>query len=65
VARKTRQVERGLGQMAPGFRELRDQQQTTTICGSCGGPAVVPFAVRRNRAVYCTDCFQRRRAAAE
>jgi CxxC-x17-CxxC domain-containing protein len=49
--------------MSPGFRELREVR-TTMACSSCHEPAVVPFAVRADRPVYCSACFQRRRAAA-
>jgi CxxC-x17-CxxC domain-containing protein len=34
------------------------------ICGSCGGQAVVPFAPRNDRPVYCSSCFDKVRAAA-
>ena len=61
-ARKMRQAESGLRRPMPGFRELR-QTQTTVACSSCGRSAVVPFAVRADRAVYCSSCFHRRRAA--
>lgn len=60
AARKTRQAESGTHAVAPGFRELR-QTQTTIICSSCGESAVVPFAARAGRSVYCSACFQRRR----
>ena len=32
------------------------------ICGSCGGQAVVPFAPRNDRPVYCSTCFDKVRA---
>jgi CxxC-x17-CxxC domain-containing protein len=59
-ARKTRQVQSGRSAVAPRFRELR-QARTTVICSSCGQPAVVPFAARPGRNVYCSACFERRR----
>jgi len=62
-ARKARQAESGIRRAAPGFREFR-QMQTTVACSSCHEPAVVPFVVRADRPVYCSACFQRRRAAA-
>jgi CxxC-x17-CxxC domain-containing protein len=34
------------------------------ICGSCGGQAMVPFAPRNDRPVYCSSCFDKVRAAA-
>jgi CxxC-x17-CxxC domain-containing protein len=60
AARKTRQAESGTRAVAPGFRELR-QTRTTIVCSSCGESAVVPFAARVGRTVYCSACFQRRR----
>jgi CxxC-x17-CxxC domain-containing protein len=32
------------------------------VCNSCGGQAVVPFAPRNDRPVYCSTCFDRVRA---
>ncbi len=32
------------------------------ICGACGGQAVVPFAPRNDRPVYCSACFDKVRA---
>jgi CxxC-x17-CxxC domain-containing protein len=32
------------------------------ICGSCGGQAMVPFAPRNDRPVYCSACFDKVRA---
>ncbi|HEY7130755.1 MAG TPA: zinc-ribbon domain containing protein [Candidatus Limnocylindrales bacterium] len=32
------------------------------ICGHCGGQAVVPFAPRNDRPVYCSTCFDKVRA---
>ena len=29
------------------------------ICGACGGQAVVPFAPRNDRPVYCSSCFDK------
>ena len=34
------------------------------ICGSCGGQAMVPFAPRNDRPVYCSSCYDVVRAAA-
>jgi CxxC-x17-CxxC domain-containing protein len=64
TARKTRQMQSGIRAVAPGFRELR-QPRTTVTCSSCGESTVVPFAPQAGRNVYCSACFQRRRAAAE
>jgi CxxC-x17-CxxC domain-containing protein len=32
------------------------------VCSSCGGQAMVPFAPRNDRPVYCSNCFDRVRA---
>jgi CxxC-x17-CxxC domain-containing protein len=32
------------------------------ICGACGGQAIVPFAPRNDRPVYCSTCFDKVRA---
>lgn len=32
------------------------------VCGACGGQAVVPFAPRSDRPVYCSSCFDKVRA---
>lgn len=32
------------------------------VCGACGGQAMVPFAPRNDRPVYCSACFDRVRA---
>jgi CxxC-x17-CxxC domain-containing protein len=34
------------------------------ICGMCGGQAMVPFAPRNDRPVYCSSCFDKVRADA-
>jgi CxxC-x17-CxxC domain-containing protein len=35
------------------------------ICGSCGGQAMVPFAPRNDRPVYCSTCFDKVRAESQ
>ncbi len=42
---------------AEGPREFH-----AAICGACGGQAVVPFAPRSDRPVYCSSCFDKVRA---
>lgn len=34
------------------------------VCGACGGQAVVPFAPRNDRPVYCSACFDKVKAGA-
>ncbi len=29
------------------------------VCASCGGQALVPFAPRADKPVYCSACFER------
>jgi CxxC-x17-CxxC domain-containing protein len=32
------------------------------VCGACGGQAMVPFAPRNDRPIYCSSCFDKVRA---
>ncbi len=32
------------------------------VCGACGGQAMVPFAPRADKPVYCSSCFDKVRA---
>jgi CxxC-x17-CxxC domain-containing protein len=32
------------------------------VCNACGGQAMVPFAPRTDRPVYCSSCFDKVRA---
>lgn len=59
--RKERQAQRGTRPVPPAFREL-GQTGSSVVCAACGQPAVVPFEARADRAVYCSDCYRRRRA---
>ena len=34
------------------------------VCNGCGAQAMVPFAPRNDRPVYCSSCFDRVRAEA-
>ena len=36
-------------------RPLREMHQVD--CSRCGGPAIVPFVPRKEKAVYCSSCF--------
>ena len=42
---------------APGSREYH-----AAVCNGCGGQAMVPFAPRNDRPVYCSSCFDKVRA---
>jgi len=61
-ARKSRQDATGGHLPQPGFREFREVRASAT-CSACGHQTTVPFVVRSDRPVYCSSCFQRRRAA--
>lgn len=60
-------------QRCPTCRALRRQQRASeegvvreihqVICSECGGPAIVPFNPRLDRPVYCSNCFEKVRAA--
>lgn len=50
---------RGIG--ATSSRSRGERVLYDTICDECGQPAKVPFRPRGDRAVYCRDCYQRRR----
>jgi CxxC-x17-CxxC domain-containing protein len=38
--------------------------ETTTTCTQCGKETTVPFKPTQGRPVYCRECFQQRRTAA-
>lgn len=37
------------------------RQSYNTVCASCGAETRVPFVPRRDRPVYCRDCYNARR----
>jgi CxxC-x17-CxxC domain-containing protein len=47
-----RQVAKRNRAVAPGQREYH-----AAVCGRCGQQAMVPFAPRSDRPVYCSSCF--------
>jgi CxxC-x17-CxxC domain-containing protein len=60
-------------QRCPSCRSVAKHARTTSapsgsreyhaaVCNSCGGQAVVPFAPRSDRPVYCSTCFDKVRA---
>lgn len=60
-------------QRCPSCRSAAKRARTTgapmgareyhaAVCNSCGGQAVVPFAPRNDRPVYCSSCFDKVRA---
>jgi CxxC-x17-CxxC domain-containing protein len=57
-------------QRCPSCRAVAKRARSTggprefhaAICGSCGGQAMVPFAPRNDRPVYCSSCFDKVRA---
>ena len=58
-------------QRCPSCRQAARQSHTVAgpreyhaaICSSFGGQAMVPFAPRPDRPVYCSTCYDRVRAA--
>lgn len=49
--------ERSAGPASGGSREYH-----AAVCTGCGGQAMVPFAPRNDRPVYCSTCFDKVRA---
>ena len=45
-----------------GYAERRPRQMHESTCADCGKTAFLPFEPTGARPVYCSDCFQRRRA---
>ena len=41
----------------------RDREMHTAICADCGAECKVPFTPREDRAVYCSECFAKRKEA--
>ena len=41
----------------------RERVETTTVCSQCGQETTVPFRPTQGRPVYCTECFEQRKAA--
>jgi CxxC-x17-CxxC domain-containing protein len=39
------------------------RQYHVAVCARCGGQAIVPFAPRTDRPLYCSTCFKDVRAA--
>ena len=58
-------------QRCPGCRAAAKRARTSggprefhaAVCHGCGGQAVVPFAPRADKPVYCSTCFERIRPA--
>lgn len=59
-------------QRCPGCRAAAKQARATggprefhaAVCHRCGGQAIVPFAPRADKPVYCSSCFEQVRPAA-
>jgi CxxC-x17-CxxC domain-containing protein len=58
------------GSPAPGHRSRGGQrgranggpsQRYPAVCAACGAETMVPFVPRRDRPVFCRDCFNARR----
>ncbi len=40
------------------------RQYHAAVCAQCGGQAMVPFAPRNDKPVYCSSCFEKVRQPA-
>ena len=49
--------------ISAGNGERRQREMHVVTCAECGGEARVPFLPRNEKPVYCSDCFERVRAA--
>src|ERR687886_2449654 len=45
-----------------GYPPRAEREMFTATCSSCGQDASVPFQPSSNKPVYCSSCFQQRRA---
>jgi len=50
------------GPMGYSTPERRPRQMYEAVCAECGKTAQLPFQPTGSRPVYCSDCFQTRRA---
>ncbi len=48
---------------ATGTSSKPEREMFIATCASCGGEARVPFQPREDRAVYCSECFAKMKAA--
>jgi CxxC-x17-CxxC domain-containing protein len=64
--RARRKAERAGGPTYGGGFNLDERGQRVmyrSTCAGCGQEALVPFQPREDRPVYCSECFEQRRAA--
>lgn len=43
----------------------RERVQVSAVCAGCGKETTVPFKPTQGRPVYCSSCFQQRKAPAQ
>jgi CxxC-x17-CxxC domain-containing protein len=65
--RAARKAERDGGSSDGGYGASygggrRDREMFDVTCSSCGQPAQVPFQPSGDKPVYCSSCFEKRRA---
>ncbi|TAK34664.1 MAG: zinc-binding protein [Chloroflexota bacterium] len=64
--RSARKAQRGGyssgGYSSGGARSREPRAMFPTTCSACGAETEVPFQPRTDKPVYCTNCFQSRRA---
>jgi CxxC-x17-CxxC domain-containing protein len=53
---------RAAAKQARGTNPTGAREYHAAVCSGCGGQAVVPFAPRTDRPVYCSTCFDKVKA---
>lgn len=62
--RAARKAEGGRGTRGGGGGYSRERREMfPVVCAQCGKDTEVPFSPRGDRPVYCSDCFESRRAS--
>ncbi len=56
--RAARKNQAGGGSYSRGGGAREPRQMYTATCASCGNEAQVPFQLRGDKPVYCSDCYQ-------
>jgi len=55
---------RDFGGNRGGFRNEGPREMHDAVCAECGQECKVPFVPKEGRAVYCKDCYAKKRATA-
>ncbi len=63
--RSSHRAQRSAGSFSEGRTGSRLERETrpvyTAVCANCGGEALLPFAPRGDKPVYCSSCFNKMR----